>query len=77
MSEYEFTLVLQGSLDDAAVDALFEAGCDDATLGAVDGVGYADFIREAPSFGEALRSAIEQVESVPGVRLPAWSRTTW
>lgn len=69
MSEYEFTLVLQGSLDDAAVDALFEAGCDDATLGAVDGVGYADFIREAPSFGEALRSAIEQVESVPGVRV--------
>jgi predicted DNA-binding transcriptional regulator AlpA len=69
MSEYEFTLVLQRGLDDAAVDALFEAGCDDATLGEVDGVGYADFIREAPSFGDALRSAIEQVESVPGVRV--------
>jgi len=69
MSEYEFTLVLQGSLDDPAVEALFEAGCDDATLGEVDGVGYADFIREAPSFGEALRSAIEQVESVPGIRV--------
>ena len=69
MSEYEFTLVLQGRLDDAAVDALFEAGCDDATLGEVDGVGYADFIREAPTFGEALRSAIEQVESVSGVRV--------
>ena len=69
MSEYEFTLVLQGGLDDAAVDALFEAGCDDATLGEVDGVGYADFIREASSFGDALRSAIEQVESVPGVRV--------
>jgi predicted DNA-binding transcriptional regulator AlpA len=69
MSEYEFTLVLQGGLDDAAVEALFEAGCDDATLGEVDGVGYADFIRAAPSFGEALRSGIEQVESVPGIRV--------
>jgi predicted DNA-binding transcriptional regulator AlpA len=69
MHEYEFTLVVQGALDDAAVDALFEAGCDDATLGEVDGVAYADFIRQAPSLGEALRSALEQVESVPGVRV--------
>lgn len=67
MSEHEFTLVVHGGLDDAIVDALFEAGCDDATLGEVDGVGYAEFIREAPSFGDALRSAIEQVESVPGL----------
>lgn len=69
MSEYEFTLILQGGFDDAAVDALFEAGCDDATLGEVDGVGSADFVRETPSFGEALRSAVEQVESVPGLRV--------
>lgn len=67
MPEYEFTLVFHGALDDDAVDALFEAGCDDATVGEVDGVGYADFVREAPSFGDALRSAIEQVESVQGV----------
>lgn len=67
MPEYEFTLVFQGGVDDAVADALFEAGCDDATFGEVDGVGYADFVREAGSFGEALRSAIEQVESVPGL----------
>lgn len=67
MHEYDFTLVFDGELDEAAVDALFEAGCDDATVGQVDGVGYGDFTREAPSFGEALRSAIEQVESVPGL----------
>lgn len=67
MREHEFRLLIQGGLDDAAVGALFEAGCDDATVGEVDGVGYADFVREAPSFDEALRSAIEQVESVPGL----------
>lgn len=67
MPEYEFTLVLHGDLDEATADALFKVGCDDATVGEVDGVGYADFVREAPSFDEALRSAIEQVESVPGL----------
>lgn len=70
MSEQEFTLVISGDLDDdSALDALFEAGCDDATFGSVDGVGFADFIREAPSFLEAVRGAIEQVESVPGLRV--------
>jgi hypothetical protein len=70
MSEYEFSLVMAGGLEEeATLEALFEAGCDDATLGQVDGVGYADFIREAPTFGEAVRSAIEQVESVPGLRV--------
>jgi predicted DNA-binding transcriptional regulator AlpA len=67
VSEYEFTLILNDSLDDATVDELFEAGCDDATLGEVEGLAYADFIRQAPSLGDAIRSAIDQVESVPGV----------
>ena len=70
MSEYEFSLVTTGTLEDAAtLDVLFEAGCDDATFGQVDGVGYADFIRAALSFAEAVRSAIRQVESVPGLRV--------
>ena len=70
MSEYEFSLVTTGSLEDEAIlNALFEAGCDDATFGQVDGVGYAHFVREAPAFAEAVRSAIEQVESVPGLRV--------
>jgi len=60
-------LVLHGGVDDASVDALFEAGCDDATVGEVDDVGYVDFVREAASLEDALRSAIEQVESVPGL----------
>ena len=68
MSEHPFTLVIAGDLEsDATIDALFEAGCDDATFGTVDHVGYGDFVREAPTLGEAVRSAIEQVESVPGL----------
>lgn len=70
MNEHAFTLVLSGDIDsDTTLDALFEAGCDDATFGTVDEVGYADFVREAPSFSAAVRSAIEQVESVPGMRV--------
>jgi predicted DNA-binding transcriptional regulator AlpA len=70
LSEYEFSLVIAGNLDDeAALDALFEVGCNDATFGQVDDVGYADFVREAPTFAKAVRSAIEQVESVPGLRV--------
>ncbi len=70
MIEHQFTLVLQGNPEsDETIDALFEAGCDDATFGTVDNVGYADFVREAPSFGEAVRSAIRGVESVPGLRV--------
>ena len=49
MSEHEFTLVIEGDLSDEGVArALFEAGCDDATFGVIDGVGYGEFIREQP-----------------------------
>ena len=70
MGEHQFTLVISGDLEaEANLDALFDAGCDDATFGTVDHVGYAEFIRETPSLGEAVRSAIRQVESVPGLRV--------
>jgi hypothetical protein len=41
---------------------LYEAGCDDALIGMRDGVAFADFIREANSFTEAIQSAIRDVE---------------
>ncbi len=70
MYEHEFTLILAGDLEDeATLDALFEAGCDDATFGRVNGVDRAHFVRQAPSIDDAARSAIESVESVPGVRV--------
>lgn len=69
MAVHEFTLVLQGDLTDDALDSLFEAGCDDATFGEVDGVPYGDFNREAKTFAQAIISAIRAVETVPGLRV--------
>ncbi|MGH8895502.1 MAG: helix-turn-helix transcriptional regulator [Egibacteraceae bacterium] len=72
MPTYSFTLIVAGAdlQTDAAQDALFEAGCDDATFGVSAGVQHAAFDREAPSFFEALRSAIAAVETaVPGARM--------
>ena len=68
MAEYNFTLILDGDVENH-LDELFEAGCDDATFGTVDGVHYADFDREASSLAEAIASAIDDVESVPGLRV--------
>ncbi len=70
MTEYEFTLVIEGDLEDErAARALFEVGCDDATFGVVDGVGYGDFAREGSSFAEAVLGAISQVEMVDALRV--------
>ncbi|MCY4423824.1 MAG: hypothetical protein OXC06_12225 [Acidimicrobiaceae bacterium] len=66
---YNFILETSGRdvLDDEVIDALYEAGCDDAGIGRFLGVDHLDFDREAGSFCEAVRSAIEDVQSVPGV----------
>ena len=64
MNVYEFTLVIetQAGLDDGLEDALFEAGCDDATLSFRKGIAYLDFDREAEDLESAIISAIQQVE---------------
>ncbi|GBF82702.1 hypothetical protein [Aphanothece sacrum] len=69
---YNFTLVLSGinqvSEDlDAAIDAVFQAGCDDATLCFRDLIPYLEFDQEATSFREAVISAIHQVETINDV----------
>jgi hypothetical protein len=72
LPEHEFTLVLHGSsvLEPKNLDAWFDAGCDDATFGEVDGIGFADFSRAAPTAPAAILSAVEQIESaVPTVRV--------
>ena len=63
MNEYAFTLIIDGDVE-SHLDELFEAGCDDATFGSVDGTQYADFDREASSLSAAIASAIAAVESV-------------
>lgn len=67
MPEHCFTLIIDGG--EADHDALYEAGCDDATFGEVDGVRYGDFTREASSLTEAVLSAISDVESVEGLHV--------
>jgi len=76
---YSFTLTIEG--DDLLVaqvqDALFEAGCDDATFSVSDGVQVGEFDREARSFAAAVASAIDAVESaVPGARVIEVHRET-
>lgn len=69
---HRFTLFFSGPelLTDAHMDALFEAGCDDAMFGSRDGAQFAAFDREAASFNEALASAIHAVTSaVPGLQV--------
>lgn len=65
MGKYEFTLILEESLEltEDIADELFEAGCDDGTPGTCNGVFSIDFRREANSFEEAIRSAIADVKS--------------
>lgn len=66
MSAFEFELVATGVLDDSAIDALFEAGCDDATFGDADGLVTAVFAREATDLTAAVMSSIAAVEGVLG-----------
>lgn len=73
-SNHQFTVTVEGAdlLAEAHLDALFEAGCDDASFGFCDGVQEAAFRRVAPSFAEAVASAIHAIEStVPGARVVA------
>lgn len=69
MQRFMFTLVVEGCdlKTDEVVDALFEAGCDDALVGSSEGVQFLDFDREAGSVDEAVRSAVADVESVEGL----------
>ncbi|MCI0461189.1 MAG: hypothetical protein L0Z62_29935 [Gemmataceae bacterium] len=62
-TEHDFTLVLTGitELTPEAEDALFEAGCDDATISVRSGRVFVTFSRTAPSLKEAVLSAIRDV----------------
>lgn len=61
--EYDFSLVLTGAneLTTEVEDAIFEAGCDDATLSVAYGRLWMEFSRTAPSLKDAILSAIRDV----------------
>jgi predicted DNA-binding transcriptional regulator AlpA len=61
VSVYAFTLVATG-VDEGRLDALYEAGCDDAMVGLGAGTGEITFDREAPSLLQAISTAIDDVE---------------
>ncbi|MBM7333648.1 MAG: DNA-binding protein [Alcanivorax sp.] len=75
MSTFEFQLHFQlpdGEADpELWLDALFEAGCDDALVGlASHGYLSLDFNREAPTAWEALQTAVRDVKTaIPEARL--------
>lgn len=72
MTKFSFTVIIDGAdvMVGDAQEALFDAGCDDATFGVSNGVQTAEFDREAHDFAEAVSSAITAIESaVPGARV--------
>jgi hypothetical protein len=60
---HEFTLRLAGELEMTVeiADALFEAGCDDASAWSEGTTGYLTFHRDAESLGKAIGSAVDDV----------------
>jgi hypothetical protein len=61
---HEFTVILAG-VDELTVevaDALFAAGCDDCTPSSIGPIISLAFDREASSLGEAIGSAVADVE---------------
>ncbi len=64
MAEYDFTLILSDDISDFTdenIDALYEAGCSDATIAQRYGRIYVTFCRDRESLAAAITSAIEDV----------------
>lgn len=63
-SQHEFILILTGltELTPPIMDALFQAGCDDATATLRLGRVFLTFARKSPSLREAILSAIRNVK---------------
>jgi hypothetical protein len=61
--EHDFALIVDGvgELTQGVQDALFEAGCDDATLSIQYGLLYLEFSRSSRSLQDAIISAINDV----------------
>ena len=60
--DFTFTLVGVDELTVEVADVLYEAGCDDASPHSEGPTVYLDFHREAKSLGDAIGSAVKDVE---------------
>lgn len=71
--EYDFALILTGvrELTTEVENALFEAGCDDATLSVQYGSIYMEFSRTAASLKDAILSGIRDVRKA-GIGVDVW-----
>ena len=69
MPIHHFTLIVDGPdlQDDTLINAVFEAGCDDAAISRTGGVQYVDFDREAASLDQAILTAVTDLERIDGV----------
>jgi hypothetical protein len=47
-------------------NSLYDAGCGDALIAVVDGVVFLDFLREGPSFQQAVNAATDAVVAAGG-----------
>lgn len=71
MQTHHFTLIIEGPdmQEEAIINALFENGCDDGTIGRSGGIQFIVFDREAASFVEAVQSAVDDIECVSGLKV--------
>lgn len=64
MKTFWFSVVVNEEITEKLTDQLFEAGCDDGTVSASQGVWKVGFAREAADLETAFRTAISDVTSV-------------
>lgn len=79
-ASYTFMLVLERTSArwEAIEEAVFAAGCDDATLGLRNGTIFLDFDRTSANFETAVLTAIHDVESAPiGLRVKRIEPDDW
>ena len=69
MSEHHFEMTVQGDLTDDRLEALVNAGCDDATFSTKGSLTFASFDRDAPTLLAAIISAVRDVESIDAFRV--------
>ena len=71
MPNHHFTLIVDGRdmQEEEVINALFESGCDDGTVGCADAVQFVVFDRQADSLDQAVMSAVKDIERIQGLEV--------